>query len=96
MRPNKNAAGQLYTEVRREKVTGKIRITNPKHPLYNDEKTRKCLQLVCYGNLDSYNRRKGLGCLSVKVKKEHPTDKGYFKEVFILSRAGRIILNSKK
>jgi len=31
-----------------------------------------------------------------KVKKEHPTDKGYYKEVYVLSSYGRMYLNQIK
>jgi hypothetical protein len=53
---------------------------------------------ILFGSLDELNRRRLLtGAISKKVKIEHPTDKGYFKEVYVLSKYGRrLLLNRQK
>ncbi len=94
-RPNKNALGfTLHLEARRKK--GKDYISNPKHPAYNDATCRKMGMLGVYGSFDSLANRKGLSySLSKKVMKEHPIDKGYFKEVYIISSYGKRLLKNK-
>ncbi len=86
-RPNRNAQGFLYTEVRRFKMTGKQRISNDKHPDYNAEKDRVCLALNVHGTCDTIGR--GRWMFVKKAKIEHPENKGYFKEGYILTPAGK-------
>ena len=69
-RPNRTAAGYLYTSVR------------SKHKS-KDEK----LKLFVFGTFDPLAR--GYNCYIKKIKKEHPIDKGYFKEVYVLTDMGK-------
>lgn len=69
-RPNRTAAGYLYTSVR------------SKHKS-KDEK----LKLFVFGTFDTL--AKGYNCYIKKIKKEHPIDKGYFKEVYVLTDMGK-------
>jgi len=69
-RPNRTAAGYLYTSVR------------CKHKA-KDEK----LKLFVFGTFDTL--AKGHNYNIKKIKKEHPIDNGYFKEVYILTDIGR-------
>ena len=62
-RPNRTAAGYLYTS--------------------KDEK----LKLFVFGTFDPL--AKGHNYKIKKIKKEHPIDKGYFKEVYVLTDTGR-------
>jgi hypothetical protein len=93
-RGNKTATGFMVTEKRREKTTGRVRISNPKHPQYNEEKSRINGKLMVYGTCDSLARLFNYGVK--KVKKEHSVDFGYFKEVYILSDSGRSKLKSMR
>ncbi len=93
-RPNRKAKGALYTEKRRELTTGKNRISNPKHPQYNEVKDRINLKLMCHGTCDSL--AKMVNYSVKKIKREHPTDKGYFKECYILTDSGRAKLKRMK
>ena len=69
-RPNKNAAGYLYTSVKCKHKT-------------KDKK----LKLFVYGTFDTLAKIHNTSIK--KIKKEHPTDKGYFKEVYILTDFGK-------
>lgn len=50
-------------------------------------------KLSLFGTLDSLAGNKHVTKL---VKKEHPTDKGYFKEVYVLTFIGKVRLKRKK
>jgi hypothetical protein len=93
-RPNRKAKGALYTEKRRELTTNKKRISNPKHPDYNETKDRTALKLMCFGTCDTL--AKLINYSVKKIKKEHPTDKGYFKECYVLTDSGRTKLKRMK
>ena len=69
-RPNRTAAGYLYTSVR------------CKHKS-KDEK----LKLFVFGTFDTLAKMYNTSIK--KIKKEHPIDKGYFKEVYVLTDTGR-------
>lgn len=69
-RPNRTAAGYLYTSVR------------SKHKS-KDEK----LKLFVFGTFDPLAKMYNTSIK--KIKKEHPIDKGYFKEVYVLTDTGR-------
>ena len=85
-RPNKLAKGFTKHYERRE-AKGQIRISNPKHPKYNEEKERIINNLIVRGTTDKLN---GYSFIYRKlIKKEHPVDKGYFKEVYVLTDSGR-------
>ena len=97
-RQNKTAKGFTAHYERREKL-GRVRISNPKHPLYKEEKEKIILALIVRGTLDSFAKRGGVGSilgLAKKVKKEHPIDKGYFKEVYVISDCGKRRLRELK
>ena len=80
----------MRDEERRKKIN-KERVSNPAHPKYNDQKYKIFLRLAVYGTCDVL--AKGINYNIKKITKEHPTDKGYFKEVYILSDAGKRKLN---
>lgn len=96
-RPNKVAKGFTKHYEGWESL-GRVRISNDKHPDYNKRGTsREILNLIVNGTTDT------LRCLGIalkkKVKIEHPLDKGYFKEVYILTEAGKrrlMILKAKR
>lgn len=52
--------------------------------------------LMVRGTCDPLAKRMGVASLSKKVMKEHPTDKGYFKQVYVLSDFGRTRLQNLK
>lgn len=53
--------------------------------------------LMVRGTTDILSKRTHLAVsLSKKVMKEHPIDKGYFKQVYVLSDAGKRLLKQKK
>jgi hypothetical protein len=79
-RPNKNATG-FMKEYERQKKRGRQEISNPSHPDYN-QKHRDINKLRVFGTLDVLAKT-NLGRIS-RVMKPHPTDKGYFKEVYVL------------
>lgn len=86
-RPNKLANG-IYLNDKRHERKGKIRISNNNHPLFNKKGNYfDILSLNVRGTTDILGR--GNWVLIKRVLKEHPTDKGYFKEVYILSKEGR-------
>jgi hypothetical protein len=91
-RPNKVAKGFTKHYERNEKL-GKSRIDNPKHPDYK-EKSSHINSLIVRGTTDVLAG--GMLFLIKKIKKEHPIDKGYFKEVFVLSEFGKAKLRNKK
>ena len=90
-RPNKQAVGFTKHYERREKQ-GRKTITNPKHPAYNP-KEEMIVRLIVRGTLDEL---RGKMFLVKKIKIEHPIDKGFFKEVFVLTDSGRALLRRKK
>lgn len=94
-RPNKTAKGFTMHHIRREKL-GRTTITNPMHPKYNP-KVELVNTLIVRGTLDLLTKRGG-GIMGIakRVKKEHPIDKGYFKEVYIISDYGKRLLNNLK
>lgn len=51
--------------------------------------------LIVRGTTDVLAKKTSLG-ISKRILKEHPTDKGYFKEVLILSDAGKLKLKQLK
>ena len=91
-RPNATAQGMTKNAERRKRL-GKEGITNPAHPEYNREKQTVYLRLVVKGTNDALVCRLPI---SKRVKKEHATDKGYFKEVFVLSDTGKFLLRKYK
>ena len=93
-RGNKTASGFTFTEERRKKTTGKVRVSNPQHPKYNEEKSRINGRLMVLGTCDSLARM--INYNFKRVKKEHSVDFGYFKEVYILSDYGRSKLKSMR
>lgn len=86
-RPNRVAKG-FTKQSERWKIQGRVRISNDKHPDYNKRgNAMDVLKLTVRGTTDELL---GLGMfLKKKVKKEHPIDKGYFKEVYVLSDFGK-------
>lgn len=80
-RPNKVAYGFTKNNDRNVKA-GKVRITNPKHPDYNEDKARTINRLIVYGTNDLLASSRLFKF--VKVQKPHPTDSGYFKDVYVL------------
>ncbi len=85
-RPNKIAKG-FTKHYEREEAKGKIRISNPKHLNYNEEKSIIINKLIVRGTTDEL---RGYSLFYRKlIKKEHPIDKGYFKEVYVLSDMGK-------
>jgi len=94
-RYNKQAIGFTKHNERRVKQ-GKIRITNPKHPLYNEAQANLITTLIVRGTLDILAKRGGIASVGKKVLKEHPTDKGYYKEVYVLSAYGKLYLKQIK
>ena len=92
-RQNRTAIGFSLNEERRVKH-GKVRISNPKHPDYNEEKDRILLGLMVRGTTDVL--KGGYYMLCKKIKIEHPTDKGFFKEVYVLNEFGKNRLKKLK
>jgi hypothetical protein len=92
-RPNKLAKGFTKHFERCEKI-GKVRITNPKHTKYNEEKIGVITNLIVRGTTDILRGYKSLFCKKIKV--EHPIDKGYFKEVYVLTDFGKSKLRNLK
>lgn len=91
-RPNKVAKGFTKHYERNEKLD-KRRITNPKHSDYNP-KDSIINSLIVRGTTDSLSG--GLSFFVSRVKIEHPIDRGYFKEVYILSNFGKAKLRNLK
>lgn len=91
-RPNKQAIGFTKHYEMRQNM-GKIMISNPNHPDYNNEKTRTILGLIVKGTNDVLSRK---SLWTKKIKIEHPIDKGYFKEVIVLSDIGKRVYKRKK
>jgi hypothetical protein len=81
-RPNKVAQGFTDHEERR-KAMGRSRIQNPMHPQYNHELGK----LTVWGTTDEL--AKGVNYMVRKVVKSHPTDMGYFKQMYVLSDFGK-------
>lgn len=77
VRTTKNATGCSKTMASQKKA-----------PMFTD-KSEKQLKLCLYGNFDALNNSGLFAKIAKKVMKEHPTDKGYFKEVFVLSDSGK-------
>jgi hypothetical protein len=92
-RHNKTAKGFSIHEEQR-KLKGRIRISNPKHPNYNPTKYKTLLKLMVKGTTDVLAG--GYTFMVKKIKKEHPIDKGYFKECYILSDFGKMKLKRLK
>ena len=93
-RPNK-VAGGFTKQSERWDTQGRVRISNPQHPEFNKRGTyREVLSLTVRGTTDVLTSMHHH--LFKKVKKEHPIDKGYFKEVLVLSDWGRTKLRTKK
>lgn len=86
-RPNKNALGFYFTDERRRKSTNKQRITF--HSDLNSEEKMFKNRLNLYGTGDLLARREGLYPYMKKVKIAHPTDAGYYKEINIITDAGK-------
>ena len=83
-RPNKIAKGFTKHYERRNK---KINI----------KKERLLLSLILYGTCDELaNRAGGVLHISKRIKKEHPIDKGYFRDVIVLSDYGKKLLKKIK
>jgi len=91
-RPNKLAKGFTKHYERCEKM-GRVRISNPKHPQHNEEKSRIINSLIVKGTTDEL---RGYLFIAKKIKKEHPKDRGYFKEVYVLTDMGRAKLRNLK
>ena len=74
------------------------RISNPNHPEYDDVKCRILLMLTVYGTTDVLAKRKLGGSLGLakRSKVEHKTDKGYFKDVIVLSDCGKRLLKQHR
>ena len=60
------------------------------------ENTIEVTTLIVHGTLDPTAKRRG-GILNISklVEREHPTDKGYFKKVYVLSPYGKKLLIRK-
>ncbi len=52
--------------------------------------------LIVRGTLDGLAKRSGVLSIAKKIKVEHKTDKGYFKEVYVLSDFGKRLLKNLK
>jgi len=87
LRPNKTAAGICFTQ-QRQKNMGKHRIKN--NVLYDQEDKVIVLRLSMRGSCDVLASN-WLLCHRVKV--EHPIDKGYFKEAYVLTKQGKARLD---
>jgi len=74
------------------------RISNPNHPDYNDEQFHTLLMLTVYGTTDVLAKRRcgGFSGLAKRTKIEHKTDKGYFKDVIVLSDYGKRLLKKHR
>lgn len=92
-RLNKQAKG-FTKHYERNEAKGRVTISNPKHPQYDAIKAPLINTLIVRGTLDHLSGNKMF--LIKKVKVEHPTDKGYFKEVYILTDSGKRLLKSRK
>lgn len=88
-RPNKLAQGFTKNEARRERQK-KTRISNPMHPLYNSDLGK----LIVHGTTDEL--AKGVNFNFKRVTKQHPTDFGYTKQVYVLSDFGKAKLKRMK
>ena len=88
IRPNKLAQGLTAHNERNKKRGGKTFLNLNSNP--------DLLTLSVRGTLDVFARRQSPNALSKRVYKEHPIDKGYFKEVFILSNYGKHLLKMKR
>lgn len=85
-RPNKTANGFTKHYERREKLGRK----RPIITLYSkQEKADNITRLIVRGTLDLLAARIGILSISRRIKKEHPIDKGYFKEIYIISEYGK-------
>jgi hypothetical protein len=91
-RHNKTSKGFTIHEEKR-KLKGRERISNKKHPNYNP-KYETLLKLMVKGTTDVLSG--GYTFMVKKIKKEHPIDKGYFKECYILSDFGKMKLKRLK
>ncbi len=87
MRPNKNAAGFTYTDRRRAKQRAMF-FGGEKEERYNHLN-----KLHIYGTGDELTRNI---YNTSKVKREHPTEFGYFKEFYILNETGKRKLRELK
>ena len=82
-RPNKQAKG-FTKHYERRKAMGRNQL--PKEDVNT---------LIVRGTLDELGR--GRWMITKKIKIEHPVDKGYFKEVYVLhEKYGKTLLNHKK
>lgn len=79
-RPNKTAKGFTKNAERMKSQGRNIKDTD-------------ILRLTVRGTTDELN---GMLFYFKRVNKEHPTDKGYFKQVFVLSDTGKAKLRNKK
>lgn len=94
-RPNKIAKGfTKHLEARQAKGRQR-KVDKPWIPLA-DQKQYIIGNLSIYGTCDTLAKRKGIVLRIAKVvKKEHPIDKGYFKEVYVLTEYGKKLLKNK-
>jgi len=84
-RPNKLAQGMTRNENTRI-GKGKKRISNPQHPDYNRDLSR----LMVLGTTDELGKL--INYSFKRITKNHPTDMGYAKQVYILSDFGKLKL----
>ena len=87
-RPNKQAKS-FTKHYERNKAKGRRYIDNPAHPAYNSTLNT----LIVRGTLDHLAKTK---FYIKRIKIEHPTDKGYFKEVLVLTDTGKKRLQTMK
>jgi hypothetical protein len=87
-RPNKQAKG-FTKHYERNKAKGRTYIENPAHPAFNATLNT----LIVRGTLDHLAKTK---FYLKKVRIEHPTDKGFFKDAYILNESGKKLLQSRK
>lgn len=91
-RPNKTAKG-FTKHLERREAMGRTRISNPKHPNYNPKEIL-VTKLIVKGTLDHLAGSKTFYFKKAKI--EHPTDKGYFKEGYILNDSGKSRLKTMR
>lgn len=67
---------------------------NGKKRNYTNKKSETLLKLMVKGTTDETGRFWDYYVKS--IQKEHPTDKGYFKKMYVLTDKGRRILEAKR
>lgn len=78
----------------RRQAQGRKRVDNPKHPEYNKRGTYvSVLHLMVKGTTC---QTMNLQFLIKRVTVAHPTDYGYYKEVYVLNDMGKSALRRKK